>query len=151
LYCIGSIEHAEGLTSPKGCVVVGTATPNVCAHEFGHLCNLKDIYPRRPRKTDLTVTGAIARDRLERDWSSAVEEGYYPAGLQQGNLIERMLMCGIPTATGVRTDVSSGDVYGLWWHWRKAEDSDHWDWFHDLGTVPVGFHLHGDKQPIVEQ
>ena len=151
LYCIGSIENAEGLTSSKGSVVVGTAAPNVYAHEFGHLCNLRDIYPRRPRKTELTVTGEVSRTRLEQDWSSSVDEGYYPTGLQQGILIERMLMCGIPTATGVRTDVSSGDVYGLWRHWRKAEDSDLWDWFHDLGTVPVGFHLHGDKQPTVEQ
>ena len=150
LYCIGSIEHAEGLTSTRGSVVVGSAAANVYAHEFGHHCKLRDIYPRRPRKTDLIVTGEAERIRLERDWSSAVDEGYYAEGMKQANLIERMLMCGVPTATGARTDISAGDVYGLWWHWRKAEDSEHWDWFHDLGIVPVGFHLHGDKQPIVD-
>ena len=59
LYCVGIIDEAGGLTNTNGCVVQGDSAPVVYAHEFGHLCGLKDIYESRPRKTGLVVTGSV--------------------------------------------------------------------------------------------
>ena len=57
--CGIATNEAGGLTNTNGCVVQGDSAPVVYAHEFGHLCGLKDIYESRPRKTGLVVTGSV--------------------------------------------------------------------------------------------
>ena len=148
LYCVAMIEGAGGLTSTNGCVVQGNEPAVTYAHEFGHLCGLRDIYAMRPSKTNLAVSGLVEKDRLALDWSSDSYEGYYPPNLAQSTLIGRLLMQGRNPST--QCDISAGDIDGLWNHWRRDDETGTWGFHHDLGIVPVGFHLHGNKQPTTK-
>ena len=145
---MGTIEGAGGLTSTNGCVVQGNGPAASYAHEFGHLCGLRDIYAIRPQKTNLEVSGPVDKDRLSLDWSSDSYEGYYPPNLTQSALILRLLMQGRNPST--QCDISAGDIDGLWNHWRYDDATGTWGFHHDLGIVPVGFHLHGNKQPTTK-
>ena len=148
LYCVETIVGAGGLTSTNGCVVQGDSPPVTYAHEFGHSCGLRDIYAIRPQKTNLSVSGYVDKDRLPLDWPSDSYEGYYPTNLTQSTLILRLLMQGRNPST--QCDISAGDIDGLWNHWRYDDATGTWGFHHDLGIVPVGFHLHGNKQPTTK-
>jgi hypothetical protein len=145
LYCVNQTSRSLGMTSLRGAVVRGNEPAVVYAHEFGHFCNLKDIYVSHDPETSLVVTGPVERVRFSMDWPSNDNEGYYPQGLSQANVLRRLLMHG--RYEPGQSDLSAGDVDGLWNH--RIHDAIHQVWVdhYELGTVPLGFLEHGNKQP----
>ena len=146
LYCVTDTPDALGMTTLRGAVVKGTESATTYAHEFGHFCDLRDIYVSHSPETSLVVGGSADRSRLEYDWPSDSTEGYYPENLPQANLIRRLLMTG--RAYPGQADLSAGDVYGLWNNRFINQTTHQWEANYELGDAPVGFLEHGDKQPV---
>ena len=122
LYFVRSIDGAWGLNgSPTnraaGCAVKTGATGDVVAHEFGHACNLRDIYGAHevPGTVPPTIT-SLPDDKVKeqwepKDWNSGPGPEYYNAGLKQTKLIERLIMYG--DVSGTERDFPRGTIYGV--------------------------------------
>ncbi|MGN0844955.1 MAG: hypothetical protein ACI4QT_07010, partial [Kiritimatiellia bacterium] len=146
LYCVQETANSLGMTTKRGVVVCSTESPVVYAHEFGHLCNLRDIYKSHSPESLLTVQGLVGKARLPLDWSSAFEEGYYQNDLFQSDIIGRLLMCG--RYTPGQGDISAGDIEGLWNNRYFDHTVNRWVDHYEIAEVPCGFLEHGEKQPI---
>ena len=124
-------ESLGGFNSPNGIVAVtghpqAPLSPRVLGHEIGHAFGLSDIYDKDER-TPLIVEGLVSANRLPLDWSgSNTGTEYYPAGLKQAELIQRLLMFGITRGpkTDDCVDIPMGSIYGLWS--KKVDDSRVW-------------------------
>ena len=152
LYFVDSIKSGQHIAcnvksglngSVFGIVASTNANAMALAHEIGHSCGLYDIYESHDG-TLLTVTGDISRGRLPDDWGCNGDARYYPSGLDQVGLINRLLMHGFgPPSTPVsHLDLSFGDVYGLYRISTSAGDA----WFTNL--VTVGFAEYADRNPV---
>ena len=104
LYFVQSLEDAAGVYTPEGIVISGEANFWTVAHEIGHAFGWPDIYVERD-STFRTVEGAPSASCLPLD------NGFFPAGTMQPDLVRRLLMYGIASDTKGR--ISRGDVYGL--------------------------------------
>ena len=149
LYCVRCLGSANGLTLPgKGVVISCNANERTLAHEFGHACGLLDILLSEGGQT---VTGGVRRAWAAGDWPAGDEdENYYPDGLTQTGLIERLLMYGISGTGAPRVDLSNGGIHGVW----KDQHSSWWGFgsvteYH-LSTAPVGFNTHATRNPTTE-
>ena len=93
-------------------VLSDQATFTTFAHETGHAMGLADIYSWHP-DTTLTVLGDVRRDWCPDDWCGEDERGFYPDAdsCPQKDLIERLVMCGIPGSP--RRDFSCGNLHGI--------------------------------------
>ena len=103
---------------------------HVLAHEIGHQCGLDDLYVDMTN-TPLVVAGQPSSSRLPRDWG----EGYYPKNLMQVDIIQRILMYGVTSAStsypGI--DIPSGQVYGLCY--TNAPVTGDKIWYLDMAKV----------------
>ena len=126
-----------------GIVVSTNAIALTLAHEVGHSCGLYDIYESHDG-TSLQVTGDISKSRLPDDWGCNGDARFYPAGLNQVGLINRLLMHGFgSSSTSVANlDLSYGDVYGLYRIPTLTGDA----WFTNL--VSVGFAKYANRNPV---
>ena len=79
------------------------------------------------------------------DWPSNDNEGYYPQGLSHANVIRRLFMHG--RYEPGQSDLSTGDVDGLWNNRHLDDHQQTWVDNYELGMVPLGFLEHGNKQP----
>ena len=136
MYFTRTIEKANGLTNSRGVVIANSANENSIAHELGHAQRLRDVYDTTPDGS-LSVTGMVGRLRLQSDWGTLVEEGYYPENLHQTNLVQRLLMYGYGSPS--KRDLPSGDIDAAW----RMVSSDPFS----LTNAPTGFFLHSFPHP----
>lgn len=154
VYVFQSIEGADDgyALEDRGCGIEASAGSRALAHELGHMCGLADIYatvntaPGGGASTEVfSVREEMAREELQpMDW------GRCRKGTTQGDLIDRMLMCGhryVNAAVGV--DITAGDVYGV----RIAPElvtnaiTGEVSRRYEKGMAGVGFLLHGNRNP----
>ena len=145
LYCVEETKKSLGMTSMRGAVVEGASSATIYAHEFGHFCDLKDVYTSHIPETILSVSGVAEKDRFSKDWPSNSHEGYYLNGLSQISVLRRLLMHG--RYEPGQSDLSAGDVDGLWNNRHLDDHQQTWVDNYELGMVPLGFLEHGNKQP----
>jgi hypothetical protein len=119
-YFVNTLEEGDtaGLCCYRGIVLSDDATGRVIAHEVLHACNddipgVEDIYPVRNDSDVGTdpVTGVAREDWLPSDWGG----GYYPPGLTQRELINRLVMSSggyNEEITGEPRDLPLGPVWG---------------------------------------
>ena len=143
-YFVDRLRNATALNFDGGLVVSTNGNFRTVAHELGHAGGLYDIYEEADGTT-LLVAGAVSRATLGTEWGSDTDEGYYAAGTQQADLLERLLMYGY--SSDVKADIPYGDVTGLWY--EDIWDSTNHVWLEDwhLSPAPVGFFEHGGQVP----
>ena len=91
------------------------------------------------RETTLVVTGMPTGERLPHGW------GWYPPAVSQADVVRRLLMYGYDTSD--KGDISSGDVYGLYYESEWNADRGVWERVWRLGNAPVGFGTRGSRHP----
>lgn len=143
LYFVDEIEGAVAVHNLGGLVLGTNATGRTLSHEIGHTCGFLDVY-RTHSGASSTVDGPVQRDWMPSDWSSPSEEGFYPSGLTQQDLLPRLLMYGL--ADESKIDIPYGDVYGLWYEWMHSTNGWSRQWY--LSLAPVGFFTSGMNIPF---
>jgi hypothetical protein len=94
---------AQGVWTKEGILIAKDKADAVVAHELGHAFGWDDIHSDG-------VNGNVSQAWLPHDWNNGPgPEEYYQRGLQQVDVIDRLLMSG--GALGV--DIPSGQVFGL--------------------------------------
>ena len=143
-YFVDWLEDANGANFEGGTVVSTNGNARTVAHELGHAFGFYDVYDQYDG-APFSVTGGVARAGMEHDWGSASDEGFYPSGLQQADLVKRLLMYGY--SSPVKADIPYGDVTGLWY--ESVWDSTNHVWLKDWHLSPayVGFFLHYNPYP----
>lgn len=87
------------------------------AHETGHACGLRDIYPFVRNNTNVIIcdifnAGVVQAGYMNpKDWGA----GYYQRDLLHTNLITRLLMYGYGSADDIRGHIPHGSVYGAYY------------------------------------
>jgi hypothetical protein len=139
LYFVSELEgKATAFYTSHGIVIGPDANARTIAHEIGHACGLPDIYNEDSR-TPLKVEGMPSKERMPDDW------GWYPPSVKQADLVRRLLMYGVYSDT--KADISYGDVYGLYYTNFWNQTTRKWERVWQLNNVPVGFGLHGNRNP----
>lgn len=143
-YFVDWLEGANGANFEGGTVVSTNGNALTIAHELGHAFGFYDIYDQYDG-APFSVTGGVERAKMEDDWGSPSEEGFYSSGLQQANLVKRLLMYGYSIPD--KADIPYGDVTGLWY--ESVWDSTNHVWLKDWRLSPayVGFFLHYNPYP----
>ena len=146
-YFVQTIANVHGLSHAGGMVLEAASDTRAVAHEIGHACGLKDVYVNSPAETSLAVTDEISRQRLGTAWGSTGERSFYTPGLQQAELLRRLLMYGYDD-NSPGCAFSYGDIYGLWYEtgWNATNLSWETEW--KLSPAPVGFFQHGNPHPV---
>lgn len=142
LYFVNDLRgRATALHAKTGIIVGPRANGRTLSHEIGHACGLPDIYDVH-RESGLSVSGFPMRTRMPNDW------GHYRRGVTQRDIIKRLLMYGYTNET--KADLTYGDVYGL--HYTSSWDPVRrvWEKSWHLNNAPVGFVLHGIRNPSSE-
>ena len=113
LYFIDEIApKIKGLNNPCGIVLGSTADAEILAHELGHACGAKDIYPHNKYDANVFLdSDSVCEENLPEDWNNGEGFRYYEVLSSQEDLIKRLLMCG-SHYPGCR-DMSSGRVHGF--------------------------------------
>lgn len=144
-YFVRSLDGAVGVHSDEGIVLSADADSRSWAHELGHAFGFYDVYDQYAGAS-LGATGVVARAMMEDDWGSASEEGFYPRGLKQADLVKRLLMYGYSSPD--KADIPYGDVEGLWY--ESVWDPTNRVWLKDWHLSPayVGFFLHYNPHPF---
>ena len=104
-----------GVNSAHGCAVATNGNFRTLAHEIGHACGLHDIYDTR---SDLAaaVTGEVREAWAPDDWNGGPGPLYYEPGLEQAELVRRLLMYGYGGTAIVKGDIPLGRVLGITWN-----------------------------------
>jgi len=120
LYFVNALDgtDAAGLCWPEGIAIARNGTGHTIAHEVMHDCGLEDIYTVEDSdgSDPNPVSGPVSAERIPADWGG----GYYPLGLEQRELIPRLIMRGggfgpePPSPTSIY--LPRGTVYG----WRNV-------------------------------
>ena len=113
LYFIDEIDpDTIGINTPFGAVLSASADANVLAHELGHACGAKDIYPcSRYDANVFLLDNSVKENNLPDDWNNGEGFRYYEALLRQEDLVKRLLMCGFNYSDNL--DMTSGTVRGF--------------------------------------
>ena len=80
------------------------------AHEVGHSCGLCDIFIVDNEKSPtLSIIGEpVGQEKMPMDWAN----GYHPPGITQDEIVQRLLMYGIPDKDA-GTRIPRGNIYGI--------------------------------------
>jgi len=106
---------ALGNWAEEGILIASNTADSVVAHELGHAFGWEDICGEKRvgclnNAYTVSVEGPVSQVRLLYDWNNGPgPEEYYPRGLQQVDVIDRLLM----SSCGLGVDIPSGRVYGL--------------------------------------
>ncbi len=113
LYFIDEIDPGTiGVNTPFGAVLSASADANVLAHELGHACGAKDIYPHSRYDANVFLRfDSVVEDNLPDDWNNGEGFRYYEALLKQEDIVKRLLMCGFNYSDNL--DMTSGVVRGF--------------------------------------
>ena len=138
-------EAVQAFCGDYGIIFTPQCSANTIAHELGHACGLGDIYIQKTfvnaanEEVSVAVDGQASAERMPHDW------GRYENGVQQSDLIEKLLMYGAPS--GTECDLTAGDVYGVGMSVVTNEITGLVSYPYELKMVPVGFWLHGSRAP----
>ncbi len=138
MYFTQTIVGANGLTSSNGVLIASSANFNTVAHELGHVQGLPDIY-NYLKTPAMCVTGLVSRTRLSLDWGSPSDEGYYPPGLTQSNLVRRLIMYGYGPSG--KRDLPIGEIHSIW---RPIYTSQPYQ----ESPAHTGFFIHASPNPM---
>ena len=129
---LGGLNGDMGIVLAKGDENGTGYSGHVLSHEVLHECGLYDIYQNQTNETTLVVTGPISHDRLSQSWGG----GYYPPGLMQTELIQRLVMYGVEStmAANQGIDLPCDRVYGLHYTYDYSGRTNIWS----LGNALVG-------------
>ena len=149
-YFVNDIQGYRGLRNGAHILVERAGSGRTVAHEACHVFGLSDIYDWDD-ETPLALSPdmPLCHDRLPMDWGAdSPTDGFYPPGLTQSNLVERLLMFGRESAGNV--DIPLGDVWGVWYHWTNRPSGGGYmkSWHESL--APVGFFEHADPTPFLK-
>ena len=149
-YFVNDIQGYRGLRNGAHILVERAGSGRTVAHEACHVFGLSDIYDWDD-ETPLALSPdmPLCHDRLPMDWGAdSPTDGFYPPGLTQSNLVERLLMFGRESAGNV--DIPLGDVWGVWYHWTNAPSGGgHVKYWHE-NNAPVSFLEHADTTPYLK-
>ena len=149
-YFVGAMDNYEGLHSENNILIDRDGSGTTVAHEACHVFGLSDIYTW-DGESPLTLSSTMPprHGQLPEDWGSDSEtDGFYPSGLTQSNLVERLLMFGRGKHEAV--DIPRGDVWGVWYHWTNAPSGGgHVKYWHE-NNAPVSFLEHADTTPYLK-
>ena len=151
-YFVNDIQGYRGLRKGADILVERDGSGRTVAHEACHVFGLSDIYDWDDEASlALSPDMPLRHDRLPMDWGSDSEtDGFYPPGLTQSNLVERLLMFGRESTGAVDVDIPPGDVWGVWYHWTNSPSGGgHMKSWHE-SLAPVGFFEHADPTPFLE-
>ena len=151
-YFVNDIPEYRGLRSGSNILVEKDGSRQTIAHETCHCFGLSDIYTW-DNESPLTLSPAmpLRHDRLPEDWGSDSEtDGFYPPGLTQSNLVERLLMLGREVTNIVSVDIPFGDAWGVWYHWTNAPSGGGYVKYWHETNAPVGFFEHADPIPFLK-
>lgn len=110
LYFVDQLVGGATAANAGGGIVIGDGGDfRTLAHEIGHACDRRDIYPSNG---GFAVSGAVSETREPKDWNSGPGPQYYDTSLDQENLIYRLLMYGTYSTT--KADIPRGSIYGVW-------------------------------------
>ena len=138
-------EDVRAFCGDYGIIFTPQCSANTIAHELGHACGLDDIYIQKTftnaanEEVTVAVDGPASSERMPLDW------GRYENGVQQSDLIEKLLMYG--DVSGTECDLTAGDVYGVGMSVATNEVTGVVYYPYELKMVPVGFWLHGNRSP----
>ena len=123
-YFVGGILGREGipgdirgLTSSTGIALASCATSKTLAHEIGHLCGARDVYPTGDGVS--LLSDSINSQRVPLDWNNGCRGHgtagvrYYRPSTKMSSIVESLLMCGESRENDSRADMSAGPVYGI--------------------------------------
>lgn len=151
-YFVNDIPEYRGLRRGSSILVEKDGSGQTIAHEACHCFGLSDIYTWDD-ESPLTLSPAmpLRHDRLPMEWGSDSEtDGFYPPGLTQSNLVERLLMLGREVTNTVSVDIPFGDVWGVWYHWtNRPSGGGYVKYWHET-NAPVGFFEHADPTPFLK-
>jgi len=141
IYFVESVTDGALAFRRSDGIIIGTQGygETLLAHELGHACGLADIYDYNSQTT-LRVQGLPQASRFTHDW------GWYPDGLTQPQIIQKLLMYGYNTPYG--TDMPRGDIYGVWYEYVPNSSGLGYNKVWHLSNAPVGFKLHGNRHPV---
>ena len=124
-----------------GMVLTQKATKTTFAHECGHLFGMRDVYIKGEGDNPLIVNTyeMASNEYLLDDWNGGCwgkgmsGARYYRYQTSMQSIINRMLMNGVDV--GEERDITSGDVYGVWYYigengeevWNKSFVPVGWD------------------------
>lgn len=144
LYFVRSMPNGVVAANSSGGLVAGPeATASTLAHELGHACGLRDIYPSRNGQT-LPIT--VSKEFLPRDWNSETRSNYWPTNITMRALLPRLLMYGYKEPT--KCDITIGDVMGVWYTSQRAPTGNAWIRNWRTSLAPIGFFVHGTNCPV---
>ncbi len=106
-------EGTVGIWNRYGIILRKQANAKVLAHEIGHACNLLDIFYMTGNISGDTCTELgknVSESSLNSDWNNGTGCRFYPLGLKQHQVIPRLLMYGVESATSC--DMPAGSVFG---------------------------------------
>ena len=135
-------EKTVAANSAWGAVITKQADCKCFAHEIGHAFGMSDIYVE---STDATVPPAAlqasdwaAYSCMSNDWNGGCHghnrcgARYYAPQTSMERILSRMLMKGTNSAGSGQVDITSGDVYGVYYTY----DANHRKIWHK-GAAPV--------------
>jgi hypothetical protein len=134
----GSIAVNNGY----GMVLTKKATKTTFAHECGHLFGMRDVYIKGEGDNPLIVNTyeMASNEYLLDDWNGGCfgkgmsGARYYRYQTSMHSIINRMLMNGVDV--GEERDITSGDVYGVWYYIGENGE-EVWN----KSFVPVGWNF----------
>jgi len=137
LYFIDEIDpDTIGVNTPFGAVLSASADAKVLAHELGHACGAKDIYPHSRYDANVFLRfDSVVEDNLPDDWNNGEGFRYYEVLLKQEDIVKRLLMCGFNYSGSL--DMTSGVVRGFVGGLEAVAD--------------VGFFPYGERRTPVHQ
>ncbi|HOR98773.1 MAG TPA: hypothetical protein PLZ74_10420 [Kiritimatiellia bacterium] len=106
---------AQGVWAEEGILIAKDKADAVVAHELGHAFGWEDICGEKRvghlnTAYTVSVEGPVSQARLPYDWNNGPgPEEYYERGLQQMEVIDRLLM----SSSTLGMDIPSGRVFGL--------------------------------------
>ncbi len=126
VYCVRSLEgrrravNVNDTNVQAGLTIEYNISAKILAHEFGHVCGLKDIYTSRIVDG---ATNALSDIPVQQafniyDWCAEAPAGGY-GSLHHPDLVQRLLMNSNDDQTGV--DIPRGHVWGVWKDGHKAD------------------------------
>lgn len=153
IYVVESLVGADsGWTlENEGCCVEANAGYLVFAHEIGHMCGLEDIYASAQNVIAIENIEEVSvlDDEAMSSWQP-MDWGRYPAGITQGELVNRMLMNGYVYLNATNgADITLGDVYGVRISSESVTNATSGVVSRPYvkGMAKVGFLLHGNRNP----
>ena len=140
-------SHVKAAHTSHGIVLTPRATQYTLAHEIGHALGMDDIYVTNANQKEdadpllvLLASEKASHTHLTDDWNGGCcgrgsgGTRYYRSGMSMEEIVGRMLMLGEVSKEDIRRDITTGDIYGVYY---TEDDNRIKTW--NKNNAPVGF------------